>query len=96
MSKKFRSRGCFEKQYGKLAQALLKSGSQHLYHNHLSLARNLCLKKCLLLTCQIFGLLVNTLVADAKVPVLNRNNLTDIIISETKNFFLNFCAIFEI
>ena len=76
MSKKSCFRRRFDKQYGKLAQALLKSGSQHLYHNHLSLARNLCLKKCLLLTCQILGLLVNTLAADEKYPVLNRNNLT--------------------
>ena len=34
------------------------------------------MKKCLLLTCQILGLLVNTLAADEKYPVLNRNNLT--------------------
>ena len=33
-------------------------------------------KKSLLLTCQILGLLVNTLAADEKYPVLNRDNLT--------------------
>ena len=97
MSKQSRFRECSDKQYGKLAQASLKSGSQHLYHNHLSLARNFCLKKCLLLTCQILGLLVNTLAADEKYPVLNRNNLTIPIqmqLSEKKKTFYQFFAAF--
>ena len=76
MSKKSRFRGCFDKQYGKRAQALLKSASQHLYHIHRSLPRKLSWKKSLLLTCQILGLLVNTLATDEKYPVLNRENLT--------------------
>ena len=76
MSKKSRFRGCFDKQYGKRAQALLKSASQHLYHIHRSLPRKLSWKKSLLLTCKILGLLVNTLAADEKYPVLNRDNLT--------------------
>ena len=76
MSKKSRFRGCFDKQYGKRAQALLKSASQHLYHIHRSLPRKLSWKKSLLLTCQILGLLVNTLATDEKYPVLNRDNLT--------------------
>ena len=75
MSKKSRFRGCFDKQYGKRAQALLKSASQHLYHIHRSLPRKLSWKKSLLLTCQILGLLVNTLATDEKYPVLNRDNL---------------------
>ena len=33
-------------------------------------------KKSLLLTCQILGLLINTLAADEKYPILNRHNLT--------------------
>ena len=76
MSKKSRFRGCFDKQYGKRPHTLLKSPSQHLYYIHWSLARKLCSKKSLLLTCQILGLLVNTLAADEKYPVLNRDNLT--------------------
>ena len=76
MSKKNRFRGPFDKQHGKRAQALLKSASQHLYHIHRSLPRKLSWKKSLLLTCQILGLLVNTLAADEKYPVLNRDNLT--------------------
>ena len=76
MSKKSRLRGWFDKQYGKRAQAEFKSSSQHLYHIHWSLVRKLCLKKSLLLTCQISGLLVNTLATDEKYPVVNRDNLT--------------------
>ena len=33
-------------------------------------------KKSPLLTCQILGLLINTLAADKRYPVLNRDNLT--------------------
>ena len=76
MSKKSRFREPFDKQHGKRAQALLKSASQHLYHIHRSLPRKLSWKKSLLLTCKILGLLVNTLAADEKYPVLNRDNLT--------------------
>ena len=76
MSKKSCSRGQFDRQHGKSAQALLKSASQHHYHIHRSLLNKLSLKKSLLLTCKILGLLVNTLAADEKYPVLNRDNLT--------------------
>ena len=70
MSKNCLLRGPFDKQHGKGAQALLKSASQHLYHIHGSLPRKLSWKKSLLLTCKILGLLVNTLAADEKYPVL--------------------------
>ena len=76
MSKKSSCGGPFYKQHSKRAQALLKSASQHLYHIHRSLPRKLSWKKSLLLTCQILGLLVNTLAANEKYPVLNRDNLT--------------------
>ena len=76
MPKKYRFRGPFDKQHGKGAQALLKSTSHHLYHIHWSLPRQLIWRKSLLLKCQILGLLVNTLAADEKYPVLNRDNLT--------------------
>ena len=97
MSKKSRFRGCFDKQYGKRAQALLKSASQHLYHIHRSLPRKLSWKKSLLLTCQILGLLVNTLAADEKYPVLNRDNLTIPIqmqLSQKQKTFSQFFAAF--
>ena len=76
ISKKSCFRGCIDKQHGKCTQALLKSASQHLYHIHRSLPRKLSWKMSLLLTCKILGLLVNTLAADEKYPVLNRDNLT--------------------
>ena len=97
MSKKSRFRGPFDKQHGKRAQALLKSASQHLYHIHRSLPRKLSWKKSLLLTCQILGLLVNTLAADEKYPVLNRDNLKipiQIQSSQKQNTFSDFFAAF--
>ena len=45
MSKKSRFRGCFDRIYGKRAQALSKSALQHLDHIHWSQARILCSKK---------------------------------------------------
>ena len=97
MSKKSRFRECFDKQYGKLAQALLKYASQHLYRIHWSPARKLCSKKFLLLTWYVLGLLVNTLAADEKYPVLNRDNLTipiDMQLSEKQKSFSHFFAAF--
>ena len=97
MYKKLRFRGQLDKQQGKRTQTLLKSPSQHLYHIHWSLARKLCSKKSLLLTCQILGLLVNTLAADEKYPVLNRDNLTIPIqmqLSEKQKTFSQFFAAF--
>ena len=64
MSKEPRFREPFDKQHGKRPEALLKSSSQHVYHIHWSLRSQLTLKKSLLLTCQIFQLLFNTLAAD--------------------------------
>ena len=97
MSKKSCFRRPFDKEYGKRAQALLKYGSQYLYHNHLSLVRKLCSKKSLLLTSQILGLLVNTLAADEKYPVLSRDNLTIPIqmqLSQKQKTFSQFFAAF--
>ena len=93
MSKKPSFRRPFNKQHVKCAKALSKSGSQHLYHIHWSLPSQLSWKKSLLLTCQILGLLVNTLAADEKYPVLNRDNLTIPIqmqLSLTQNTFFYF------
>ena len=97
MSKKSHFKGPFDKQHGKRAQALLKPPSQHLYHIHWSLATNLCSKKCLLLTCQILGPLVDTLAANEKYPVLNRDNLTISIqmqLSQKQKTFSQFFAAF--
>ena len=79
MSKKSRFKGCFDQQYGKRAQGLWKSASQHLYHIQWSLARKFISKKSLLLTCKILGLLFNTFATDEKYPVLKKYNLTILI-----------------
>ena len=97
MSKKSHFRGCFEKQNGKRAQTLLKYASKRFYRIDWSLDGKLSSKKFLLLTCQILELLVNTLAADEKYPVLNRNNLTTPIqmqLSQKQRSFSNFFAAF--
>ena len=76
MSKKAHFRGCFDDQCNKHAQTLLKSASQHLYQIHWSLPRNFSFERSLLFTVQVLGLVDNTLAADEKYPVLNRDNLT--------------------
>ena len=97
MFKKSQFRGPFEKQHGKIFQALVKSASQHLYHFDGSLSRKLSCRKSLLLTCQILGLLINTLAADEKYHVLNTENLTIPIqmqLSQKQNTFYEFLAAF--
>ena len=76
MSKKSCFRGPFNKQHGNCAQALLKSALQHIYQIHWTLSRKLIWEMSLLLSRNILLLLVNTLAADEKYPVLNRDNLT--------------------
>ena len=76
MSNKSDFRGPFDKQHSKRAKALLKCSSVHLYHIHWSLPSQLSWQKSLLLTFKILGLLLNTLAAVEKYPVLNRDNLT--------------------
>ena len=76
MSKKSLFRRPLEKQHGKCSQALLKTASQHFYQIHLSLPSQLSWKRSLLFICQILVLLVNTLAANEKYSVLNRDNLT--------------------
>ena len=97
MSKKSRFIWSLDKQHGKRAQTLLKSESQQPYHIHWSLARKLCSKKSLLLTEQILGLIVNTLAADKKCPVLNRDSLTipiEMQWSQKQKYFSQFFAAF--
>ena len=65
-----RFREFFDKQHGKPAQALLKSTSQHIDQISGTLSGKLSLKSSLLLRWKILGLLVNTLAADEKYPVL--------------------------
>ena len=97
MSKKSHLRGCFDKQCGKRAETLLKSASQHLFRIHWSLVRKLSSRKSLLLTCQILGPPVNTLAADERYPVLNRDDLSvgsQIQLSQKQKTFSQFFAAF--
>ena len=76
MSKKSRFKGSFGKQHGKRAQALLKFAWQHLCHIYWPLWMELTCKTSLLVTCKISRLFPNTLSADGKYSLLNRDNLT--------------------
>ena len=97
MSKKSRFTLCFHKQYGKRAQALLKSSSQHLYHIQWSQPRKLNWKKSLLFTFQILGLLVHTLAPNGKYPLLNRDILmipSQMLLTHKQKTFSEFFAEF--
>ena len=96
MSKTVRFRGPLDKQHATRHKALLKSASQNIYPIHWSLPTQLGLKKSLLFTCQILGLLLNTLAPNEKYPVLNRDNLTIQIqmqLSQKQKSFSEFVAI---
>ena len=87
----------FDKQHGKRAQALLKPASLHLYEIYWSMWSWLSWKRSLLLTCQILELVVNTLAANEKYPVLTRDNLTIPIqmqLSQNQKTFSHFFASF--
>ena len=93
ISNRSRFRWPFKKQYGKRAKTLLKSERQHLYHIYWSLWKQLSFKKCPLEICKLLRLFVNTLTADDKYSLLNRDNLTQPIqtqLSQKKKLFLNF------
>ena len=76
MSKKSCFKGSFGKEHGKREQTLLKFPWQHLYHIYWSLWMLLTCKKSLLVTCKISMLFPNTLSADGKYCIFNRDNLT--------------------
>ena len=75
MSKKSRFRGTFDKEHDKHAETLLKYASHHLDQIPRTQTRYFICKKSLLQACQTLELLVNTLAADEKYPVPNRDNL---------------------
>ena len=97
MSKKSVFSWSFEKQHGKCAQTLLKCQGQLLYHIYWSQWRKLSFKKSLLVTCKISRLFPNTLSADSKCSLLNRENLTQPIqrqLSQKQQTFSDFFAAF--
>ena len=97
MPKKSNFKESFEKQHGKCAQTLLKFAWQHLYHIYWSLWMQLTCKKSLLVTCKILRLFPNTLSADGKYCLLNRDNLTQPIqmqLSRKQKSFSDFFSAF--
>ena len=95
MSIKSHYKGSFKKQHGKCAQTLLKFAWQNLYHIYWSLWRQLTFKKFLLVICKISRLFPNTLSADGKYSLLNRDNLTQPIqmqVSQKQKTFSQFFA----
>ena len=76
MSIKSRFKGSFKKQHGKCTQTLFKFAWQDHYHIYRWLWRILTFKKLLLGICKILRLFPNTLSADGKYYLLNRDNLT--------------------
>ena len=96
-SKKYRFKGSFGKQHGKRAQTLLKIAWEYLYHIYWSLWMQLIWKKFLLVICKISRLFINTLSADGKYSLLNRDNLTQPIqiqLSRKQKSFSDFFSTF--
>ena len=76
MSKNSCFRVPFDKQHGERAEPLWKSAWHHLYQIHSSLPSQLSWKNSLFFNCKILRLPANTLAADEKYALLNRDNLT--------------------
>ena len=76
ISIKPRFKGSFKNQHGKRAKTLLKFAWQHLCHIYWLLCRQWTWKNSLLVTCKISRLFPNTLSADGKYFLLDRDNLT--------------------
>ena len=96
MSIKSRFKASFKKQHGKYTKALFKFAWQKLYHIYRSLWRQLTFKNFLLLIWKILRLFPNTLSADGKYSLLNRDNFTQPIQMQLsrkqKTFSQFFCA----
>ena len=75
MSKKSRFSLPFKKQHSKQVPTLSKSERQHLCHIYWWMWRQLSCKKSSLVICKIFRIFLNTLSADDKYSLLNRENL---------------------
>ena len=71
-----RLRRSVEKQHGKCTQTIFKFEEQVLYHIYWSMQRQLPFKKSLLVICEISRVFPNTLSANGKYSLLDRDNLT--------------------
>ena len=103
MPKKSRFRGAVEKQHCKCAQTLFKFEGQLIYLIYWSLRTQLSYKMLQLEICKISRLFPNTLSADGKYSLLDRDNLTQEFrcnyLKNKKyfpNFFLHFWNIVQI
>ena len=97
MSIKSRFKGSFKKQHGKCAKTLLKCQGQLLCYIYWSLWRQLSTRKSLLVICKISRLFPNTLSADGKYSLFNRDNLTQPIqmqVSRKQKTFSQFFSAF--
>ena len=97
MSEKSSFRGPFNKQHGKRAQTLLQSWPRHLYHIYWSLWKKFNWKKSILVLCKILRLFVNTLIADDKSSLVNRDNFSQpiqILLIQKQNTFSQFLSAF--
>ena len=97
MPEKSSFKGSFKKQHGKCAETLLKRQGQLLYHIYWCVWKQLTCKKSLLMIWKISRLFPNTLSADGKYSLLNRDNLTQSIQMQLSrkqktfsDFFLHF------
>ena len=77
MSKKPRFRRSFKKQHGKIAQTLLKYESQYLFHIYWLQLEKVCVSAM-----QNLKTVFNTLTADDKYSLLNKDNLRQPILME--------------
>ena len=97
ISIKSRFKRSFKKQHGKCTQTLFKFAWEKLYHVNWLLWRQLIFKKFLSVICKISRLFPNTLSADGKYSLLNRDNLTQPIqmqLSRKQKTFTKFFSAF--
>ena len=79
------------------SETLLKSPWQHFYHIFPALWQRLIWKTSPLVICEVLTLFVNTLTADNKYSLCNRENLRQLIqtqLPEKQQFFSDFVAVF--
>ena len=97
MYKKSRGRIPFDKQHGQRSKTLLKSTRQRLYHIYWSVWRKLNWKNSLSVICKILIQFANSLTADGKHSLVNRDNLTQpiqIYFSKKQKLFREFFSAF--
>ena len=92
-----RFRKSFESQRANTSETLLKSAWQHLYHIFQSFWEILSCMMSLVVICESLGLFVNTLTADDKYFLCNRENLRQPVQMQLsqKQFFLWTCCWFS-